>query len=74
MFVLDGGIAIPAGRAFSFDALLQRIHPTTSRMQRGGGNTSNLRGGGGWTFLVESAIQYAASTLGRIRFEFFRRE
>src|SRR4051794_1815008 len=26
-FVLDGEIAVPAGRGFSFDALLQRIHP-----------------------------------------------
>src|SRR5215217_8158660 len=30
-FVLDGEIAIPAGSAFSFDALLQRIHPAASR-------------------------------------------
>jgi ATP-dependent DNA ligase len=33
-FVLDGEIAIPAGRGFSFDALLQRIHPAASRIQR----------------------------------------
>ena len=26
-FVLDGEIAVPEGRTFSFDALLQRIHP-----------------------------------------------
>jgi ATP-dependent DNA ligase len=33
-FALDGEIAIPAGRGFSFDALLQRIHPAASRVQR----------------------------------------
>jgi ATP-dependent DNA ligase len=33
-FVLDGEIAIPRGREFSFDALLQRIHPAASRIKR----------------------------------------
>ncbi|HEY0439502.1 MAG TPA: ATP-dependent DNA ligase [Xanthobacteraceae bacterium] len=33
-FVLDGEIVVPEGRAFSFDALLQRIHPAASRVQR----------------------------------------
>lgn len=33
-FVLDGEIAIPQGQAFSFDALLQRIHPAASRIKR----------------------------------------
>src|SRR5262249_10132837 len=33
-FVLDGEIAVPRGRAFSFDDLLQRIHPATSRVKR----------------------------------------
>ena len=33
-FVLDGELAVPAGRAFSFDALLQRIHPAASRVRR----------------------------------------
>src|SRR5688572_1736024 len=33
-FVLDGEIAVPEGRGFSFDALLQRIHPAASRVQR----------------------------------------
>ncbi len=33
-FVLDGEIVVPAGRAFSFDALLQRIHPAESRIKR----------------------------------------
>jgi ATP-dependent DNA ligase len=33
-FVLDGELAVPAGRGFSFDALLQRIHPAASRVRR----------------------------------------
>jgi ATP-dependent DNA ligase len=32
-FVLDGEIVIPAGEGFSFDALLQRIHPAESRIR-----------------------------------------
>jgi ATP-dependent DNA ligase len=31
-FVIDGEIVVPEGRAFSFDALLQRIHPAASRI------------------------------------------
>jgi ATP-dependent DNA ligase len=33
-FVLDGEIAVPADGAFSFDALLQRIHPAISRVEK----------------------------------------
>jgi ATP-dependent DNA ligase len=33
-FVLDGEIVVPAGKALSFDALLQRIHPAASRVQK----------------------------------------
>jgi len=33
-FVLDGEIVVPDGRAFSFDHLLQRIHPAASRVKR----------------------------------------
>ncbi|MDQ2954137.1 MAG: ATP-dependent DNA ligase [Pseudomonadota bacterium] len=33
-FVLDGETVVPEGRAFSFDALLQRIHPAASRVER----------------------------------------
>jgi len=32
-FALDGEIVVPDGRAFSFDALLQRIHPAASRVK-----------------------------------------
>jgi ATP-dependent DNA ligase len=33
-FVLDGEIVVPAGAIFSFDDLLQRIHPAESRIKR----------------------------------------
>jgi ATP-dependent DNA ligase len=33
-FVLDGEIVVPLGAAFSFDALLQRIHPAQSRIRK----------------------------------------
>lgn len=33
-FVLDGELAVPQGPSFSFDALLQRIHPAQSRILR----------------------------------------
>jgi ATP-dependent DNA ligase len=33
-FILDGEIVIQNGRAFSFDDLLQRIHPAASRVKR----------------------------------------
>ena len=33
-FVLDGEIVVPADGGFSFDALLQRIHPAPSRVRK----------------------------------------
>jgi len=33
-FVLDGEIVVPVGGQFSFDGLLQRIHPAASRVKR----------------------------------------
>ena len=33
-FRLDGEIVVPDGKAFSFDALLQRIHPAASRVRK----------------------------------------
>src|SRR5437868_3087481 len=33
-FVLDGEIVVPKGHAFSFDDLLQRIHPAASRIAK----------------------------------------
>jgi ATP-dependent DNA ligase len=33
-FALDAEIVVPAGGGFSFDALLQRIHPAASRIKR----------------------------------------
>jgi ATP-dependent DNA ligase len=33
-FVLDGELVVPEGRTFSFDALLQRIHPAATRVRK----------------------------------------
>jgi ATP-dependent DNA ligase len=33
-FVLDGEIVVPDGKAFSFNALLQRVHPAASRVKK----------------------------------------
>src|SRR3954451_5044249 len=33
-FTLDGEIVVPHGKGFSFDALLQRIHPAASRVNK----------------------------------------
>jgi ATP-dependent DNA ligase len=33
-FLLDGEIVVPRGKAFSFDELLQRIHPAASRVRK----------------------------------------
>ncbi len=33
-FTLDGEIVIPQGRTFSFDSLLQRLHPAASRIRK----------------------------------------
>ena len=33
-FVLDGEILVPYGKGYSFDALLQRIHPAASRVRK----------------------------------------
>src|SRR3982750_4304093 len=33
-FVIDGELVIRSGRALSFDALLQRIHPAESRVKK----------------------------------------
>jgi len=33
-FVLDGELVVPQGKAFSFDALLQRLHPAASRVAK----------------------------------------
>jgi ATP-dependent DNA ligase len=41
-FALDGELAVPAEGLFSFDALLQRIHPATSRVQKLAGENPAL--------------------------------
>ncbi|NUR12906.1 MAG: ATP-dependent DNA ligase [Bradyrhizobium sp.] len=34
LFTLDGELVVPHGKGFSFDALLQRIHPAASRVKK----------------------------------------
>ena len=41
-FALDGEIVVPQGKSFSFDALLQRIHPAASRVTKLSGETPAL--------------------------------
>jgi ATP-dependent DNA ligase len=41
-FVLDGEIVVPVGDGFSFDDLLQRIHPAASRVKKLAGQTPAL--------------------------------
>jgi ATP-dependent DNA ligase len=41
-FVLDGEIVVPEGGTFSFDSLLQRIHPAQSRVNRLAKETPSL--------------------------------
>jgi ATP-dependent DNA ligase len=41
-FVLDGEIVVPSDGGFSFDALLQRIHPAASRVTKLAGQTPAL--------------------------------
>ena len=41
-FVLDGEIVVPCDGAFSFDALLQRIHPAASRVKKLAAETPGL--------------------------------
>jgi ATP-dependent DNA ligase len=40
--VLDGEIVVPEGRVFSFDALLQRLHPAASRVKKLAAETPSL--------------------------------
>jgi ATP-dependent DNA ligase len=41
-FVLDGEIVVPEGKVFSFDKLLQRIHPAASRVKKLAAETPSL--------------------------------
>ena len=44
-FVLDGEIVVPVGGRFSFDDLLQRIHPAASRVKKLAGANSGVVSG-----------------------------
>src|SRR5262245_42218162 len=63
-FVLDGEIVVPRGRSFSFDDLLQRIHPAASRVKRLAAETPALllrpSGGCRWSAPHQDAAQRKA--------------
>lgn len=41
-FILDGEIVVPQGKTFSFDLLLQRLHPAASRVKKLAAETPGL--------------------------------
>lgn len=57
-FLLDGELVIPVGQRLSFDALLQRIHPASSRVQRLAAETPAL-------FLAFDLLRYGAKDLAK---------
>ena len=77
--MLDGEIVVPRGRAFSFDDLLQRIHPAASRVKKLAQETPALliafdllvdeRG----TCCSMKLLPRAAQAAGGVREEAFRR-
>ena len=76
--MLDGEIVVPRGEAFSFDDLLQRIHPAASRVQKLAAETPALlivfdllvdeKG----DVLVDAAAQRAARRARSVREEYLR--
>jgi len=74
-FVLDGEIVVPVGGRFSFDDLLQRIHPATSRVKKLAAETPALYLA--FDLLREGTRELATEPLsGRRRFleDFAKRE
>jgi ATP-dependent DNA ligase len=57
-FVVDGEIVVPLGRTLSFDALLQRIHPAMSRVQRLAAETPAL-------FLAFDVLRHGSKELSQ---------
>jgi ATP-dependent DNA ligase len=58
-FTLDGELVIPVGRHFSFDDLLQRIHPAASRIKRLAAETPAL-------FLAFDLLRCGADDLAKL--------
>ncbi len=78
-FVLDGEIVVPEGKVFSFDALLQRIHPAASRVQKLAKETPamlivfDLLQDADGAVLVDEPLTSAASGWRRLPEAIFRR-
>ncbi len=77
-FVLDGEIVVPHGRVFSFDDLLQRIHPAASRVNRLAKDTPallivfDLLVDGGGEALVDAPLSERREALERFVGKFLR--
>jgi ATP-dependent DNA ligase len=78
-FVVDGEIVIPQDGAFSFDALLQRIHPARSRVDRLAAETPavlivfDLLAGSDGTSLVELPLRERRRQLEAFARKHFKR-
>jgi ATP-dependent DNA ligase len=59
VFSLDGELVIPIGRRFSFDDLLQRIHPAASRIKRLAAETPAV-------FLAFDLLRYGSDEMTRL--------
>jgi ATP-dependent DNA ligase len=76
-FVLDGEIVVPADGAFSFDALLQRIHPAASRVKRLAAETPallivfDLLAGADGAALTEQPLQHRRRELESFAHKYF---
>jgi ATP-dependent DNA ligase len=66
-YILDGEIVIPTPRGFSFDDLLQRIHPAESRIQRLAAETPAL-------FIAFDLLMRNGTDLAGMKFGDRRRE
>ena len=83
-FLLDGEIVVPHGKAFSFDDLLQRIHPAASRVTKlsqetpalyelkdGKGSLINFDFNDG-LYTIPKTVLVGYLTIGKQRVEFHR--
>lgn len=77
-FVLDGEIAVPERSCFSFDSLLQRIHPATSRIRRLSAETPaiyvvfDLLAGEDGTSVIEAPLQERRELLEEFAQKYFK--
>jgi ATP-dependent DNA ligase len=79
-FVLDGELVVPDGRSLSFDALLQRIHPSPSRIRKVSESTPavfivfDLLADEAGASLIEESIDIRRKALERFARKYFAGE